>query len=337
MGISLKTHKMLWGRSGGRCSMPDCKKVLVVDETETDNPSIVGDEAHIVASEPTEPRGDSPLTPEERDRYDNLILLCKIHHKIVDDQPNYYTIGRLHQIKHDHIEWFKKTAEYDEVKQQDDEVYATYIERWIRLANLNEWNAWSSFIFGGGLPSMKTSLYNQLRELVEYILSRIWPNRYKELESTFTNFRCVLNDFLNVFSMHMTDQYHNEWLWTEKFYQIHEWDEKRYFALSRKFDYHVSLVEDLMLELTRAANYVCDKIRKFISPSFRLDEGILLITSGPDINFRYLTSRVEYQDKEKTKYLYPGLKKFMTDRTTRDRYYGEGYSPDYFPPENFLE
>jgi hypothetical protein len=257
MSISLKTHKMLWGRSGGRCSMPDCRKLLVVDETETDDPSIVGDEAHIVADKPDGPRGDSPLPSEDRDKFDNLILLCKIHHKIVDDQKNAYTVEGLRQIKKDHIEWFTKTGEYDEAKQRDVEVYATYIEKWSQLCNLNEWNNWTSWIFGGGQPQMQIATYNQLRDLVEHILSRIWPHRYEELESAFTNFRWVLNDFLDTFSKHIADRQDSEWLRTDKFYKNREYnpeyDEQRYHELSLKFNYHVDLVEDLMLELTRAA------------------------------------------------------------------------------------
>ncbi len=34
MAISLKTQKMLWGRSGNRCAV--CRTELVVDRTETD-------------------------------------------------------------------------------------------------------------------------------------------------------------------------------------------------------------------------------------------------------------------------------------------------------------
>jgi len=67
MAISLKTHKMLWGRSGNMCAYPECKKVLVADETLTDNPSVVGEEAHIVARKENGPRGKRDLTEEERD------------------------------------------------------------------------------------------------------------------------------------------------------------------------------------------------------------------------------------------------------------------------------
>ena len=48
MGISLRTHKILWGRSGGKCAI--CKNELLIDPTTSkDVESIVGDEAHIIA------------------------------------------------------------------------------------------------------------------------------------------------------------------------------------------------------------------------------------------------------------------------------------------------
>ena len=37
---------------------------------------------------------------------------------------------------------------------------------------------------------------------------------------------------------------------TRKFYQIREWDEKRYEMLGKQYDVHVAFVEDLILEST---------------------------------------------------------------------------------------
>jgi hypothetical protein len=39
--------------------------------------------------------------------YDNLILLCSIDHKRVDDQPEHFTIERLKSIKLDHEAWVR--------------------------------------------------------------------------------------------------------------------------------------------------------------------------------------------------------------------------------------
>jgi len=188
MTISVKTRKMLWGRSASRCSFPDCRRRLVEDESETDDPSIVGDEAHIVARAEDGPRGDSDLSPEQRDRYDNLILLCKVHHKLVDDQPNIYTVERLKEMKAKHIEWVSENLDIDLARQWDDEVYATYIDKWLELADVDGWESWSSFVLGSGQPHMPVSRFEQLEQLDRYLLSRVWPNGYVELEVSSISF-----------------------------------------------------------------------------------------------------------------------------------------------------
>jgi len=103
MPISDRSRKLLWGKSGNRCAL--CRHVLVADGNDADDPSIIGDECHIVAREAYGPRGASNLSVEARDEYDNLILLCKIHHKVIDDQTNTYTVEGLKTIKEIHEAW----------------------------------------------------------------------------------------------------------------------------------------------------------------------------------------------------------------------------------------
>lgn len=103
MPIGDKTRKILWGRSGNRCAM--CRHELVADATATDDESIIGDECHIVSPSPNGPRHDGSHPQEKLDAYDNLILLCRIHHKLVDDQESSYTAGILRQTKADHETW----------------------------------------------------------------------------------------------------------------------------------------------------------------------------------------------------------------------------------------
>lgn len=73
-----------------------------------DAASIVGEECHIVARVSMGPRGSATLTLEERNYYNNLILLCSTHHKLVDDQEKTYTVDKLQQIKTAHEEWVNK-------------------------------------------------------------------------------------------------------------------------------------------------------------------------------------------------------------------------------------
>lgn len=118
MTISLNTQKLLWSRAAGRCAFPECRRELVMSASETDDETLVGDTCQIVTRSPSGPRGDSPLTPEERDKYDNLILLCTVHHKLIDDQPNTYTVQVLLEMKAAHEEWVRKALQGYELERQ---------------------------------------------------------------------------------------------------------------------------------------------------------------------------------------------------------------------------
>ncbi len=106
MSITDKTRKVLWGRSGNRCAT--CKHELVVAGTWLDDDSVVGDECHIVSPEVNGPRHDSTYPREEIDAIDNLILLCRVHHKQVDDQVETFTTDILRQMKSNHEGWVRE-------------------------------------------------------------------------------------------------------------------------------------------------------------------------------------------------------------------------------------
>ena len=103
MAITDKTRKILWGRSGNRCAI--CKHELVVDATPKDDESVIGDECHILSGLPNGPRNDQTFPENKLDSYENLILLCRIHHKMVDDQPETYTPDILRNMKLNHENW----------------------------------------------------------------------------------------------------------------------------------------------------------------------------------------------------------------------------------------
>lgn len=105
---------------------------------------------------------------------------------------------------------------------------------------------------------------------------------------------------------------------TEAFYRIPEWDPERYEKLLQRYEEHVDLIADLVLELTRAANYVCDQVRIDLYGGFRLKEGVALLERGPDSELRWQILRVEYQKEERSDCPYPGLTTFKRVRESRD-------------------
>jgi len=302
-----------------------CKEKLFEDEGLSDDPSVLGQECHIVGEENAakSPRGLNPLPLDQRNLFDNLILLCRDHHKIIDDQPDKYTIEELHRVKNEHIIWVRQTLGFDEAKQHDDETYLAIAQRWAELAGLDDWDNFTYLVIFGDSPAVKTERWPQLEALNDWLFSRVYPDRYIELNNAFENFRRVLHDFRGDFSAHIDSPKDGEnYVRTRKFYKIDKWDEKLYTKLGKQYDEHCSLLSDLAVELTRAANYICDLMRKHVYRNFRVKEGLLIIQAGTWIDGVDRSLRVAYRPEERTGFPYPGREKFMTVRCERDFYYG---------------
>jgi hypothetical protein len=99
MTITSKTRKQLWGCAANMCAFPGCDAIDSASDGLQPGSAVKLEECHIVARKTTGPRGNSNMSSAERDQYDNLILLCPIHHKIIDDQPDIYTVEELQSIK----------------------------------------------------------------------------------------------------------------------------------------------------------------------------------------------------------------------------------------------
>lgn len=110
MTVSDKTRKILWARSGNRCAI--CRRVLVEDATTTDVESVIGEECHIVAESERGPRHGAAHSGDY-DSPGNLILLCRNHHKLVDDQRDTYTAEVLRALKINHERWVSEKLEED--------------------------------------------------------------------------------------------------------------------------------------------------------------------------------------------------------------------------------
>lgn len=96
---------MLWALAAGRCSFPGCSRICIIDGSAERPSAIIGDIAHIVAHSPEGPRGDRDFPNDALDTYDNWILLCPTHHRIVDVQPQQYDAPTLRRWKRDHEGW----------------------------------------------------------------------------------------------------------------------------------------------------------------------------------------------------------------------------------------
>jgi len=102
MSLDYRDRKIIWTKAGNQCSYSyngeDCDEVLVISNG--DDFSLVGDEAHIVGGKPGSARYKKNL--DTVDTYENRILLCKKHHKIIDDNETIYTEDKIKVMKMSH-------------------------------------------------------------------------------------------------------------------------------------------------------------------------------------------------------------------------------------------
>jgi hypothetical protein len=100
--------KVLWG-AHAICAFPDCKRKLIVKATEHDDAKVIGKICHIIAHSDDGPRSDPDFPQEDREKPENLILLCGTHHDEIDVQPNTYTAEDVRRWKVDHERWAEDT------------------------------------------------------------------------------------------------------------------------------------------------------------------------------------------------------------------------------------
>lgn len=95
---SVATVKRLFAVSQNRCAFPKCSQPLV----EPASGKVVGRVCHIKAASPAGPRYDAHQDEEVRHAFTNLILMCPVHHDVIDADPTAYTVERLWNMKQQH-------------------------------------------------------------------------------------------------------------------------------------------------------------------------------------------------------------------------------------------
>jgi hypothetical protein len=91
-----QTIRRLFALSGNRCAFPGCLSKL------TDGKTLICQICHIKAASQEGPRYDPEQSNIDRHGFDNLILLCANHHKVIDDDIEAYTVDRLLKMKRHH-------------------------------------------------------------------------------------------------------------------------------------------------------------------------------------------------------------------------------------------
>lgn len=114
MGNSVKekTKLVLMGKSGGKCEFRGCNE-RITEEAVTNTTGNYGNFAHIIADSPNGPRGDEILSKKLCDSQENIMVMCRVHHKLIDDNPEIYTVDVLNKMKKEHEDYIDKLLEVE--------------------------------------------------------------------------------------------------------------------------------------------------------------------------------------------------------------------------------
>jgi hypothetical protein len=93
--IKEQTIKRLYSLSGNRCTFPSCDQTFFKPDSNVN----ISEICHIEAAESGGPRYNPDSTDDYRRSYENLILLCRNHHKEADDDVSQYPVEILKEMK----------------------------------------------------------------------------------------------------------------------------------------------------------------------------------------------------------------------------------------------
>jgi hypothetical protein len=95
----------------------------------------------------------------------------------------------------------------------------------------------------------------------------------------------------------------NDGLFEVKFYRIPEWNPSEYKRLSKEYDAWHDKCEQLVIEATKAANWLADVVRRDVNPLFYATKGKFFIIMGPYDMLEFRSMFFEYTEEEKKEML----------------------------------
>lgn len=116
MGYSEPTRLRLAALSGNECAFPGCPAPIF----DTEHGVMVGEVCHIKGKKPGSARYDPAQTDDERDAFENLMLMCSPHHDIIDKPAtrDAFPVEMLVGYKRAHESRFENTVVKEDVLSQ---------------------------------------------------------------------------------------------------------------------------------------------------------------------------------------------------------------------------
>ncbi|MBR4793345.1 MAG: HNH endonuclease [Bacteroidaceae bacterium] len=190
MSLSEKVKKKLLAASGGYCGNPSCHRNLF-DFFETGEITNIEEFAHIIGQKEEGPRGKDELPLNQRDEFDNIILLCPTCHTIVDKNPELYPKDTILRWKYEHEESIKNLFIAPKCKTREE-----------ARRNLQPILAENKYLFEQYGPYSENAVKDQFATELEWnriCLQKIIPNNRKIESLVSQNLELLTKDEIGLF------------------------------------------------------------------------------------------------------------------------------------------
>ena len=248
--------------------MPDCRVSLVAEssgERQSRN-ALIGENCHIVATKTKGPRGESVLSKADRDRYSNLILLCKNHHAAIDQNPADWPVELLHMVKSDHELWVETQLKSAQLSKSD-EWYIALVESATKNLKLNFWDEicdhairgllWSEFVEGSS-------------DFGTAVFRGVWPEEKMELEKAIKNLSERVDQYVNHFlSLAYLRQ---DRVWVEDKRWKRKW-RNDYEEYAQRSEIWQQTSTNLLSNVVVALNEYADAVRAYLINDYLIFQG----------------------------------------------------------------
>lgn len=298
MKIKEKDIKLLWSRSGNRCA--NCRIELSQNSKSDKNSYVIGEQAHIVGSSESAPRGNSSLSKQDRNSYHNLIILCPNCHTQIDKNPENWPLEKLYLLKSKHELWVNETLSNNEdiLKLAEKLAVTSLVDSAVELCKLESWDEWSSDALYV-TPIWEPEFFRNIETFKERVLRTIWTNEFNELEKAAKTFSTLLSAAAKMFMEHADYDSKSKKFVPIKFYKSDRWNENYNHDLI-KYEKWIDNCHVLIKETSKALNWFSDIIRRDLNPLFFIERGKFSVTEADDLSRH--TQILEYSAEEKSNY-----------------------------------
>jgi len=268
MSISDKDSKALWGKAAGRCSIPNCRKELTLDKELANEIILFGEMCHIVGEKNNidSPRGLHIMPLKDRNKYENLILLCCNHHTIIDKDVDYYTIEKLLEIKKIHEDWVDINLESKSDPLED--FYSMIMNSLEKKLMFNRWNHFSIH----ALRSLINGDFIDALDDINYMKLKIhWADEInKEFKMTVMN---LINSYIYFIEHFLKYSLYSNGIYRpDKTYKRKSKPDEYHF-FSRRCDLWMRMNYCNLLDYTVKLNEYLLVIRKILNPLYLINFG----------------------------------------------------------------